>query len=132
MATLDSDELGGDPLAGQCPRCGQRPRWESVADAEGERWLSVCRCGRLQAFLPEQPSLEPNDPLTVFLQGVGRAVRPATPAWIRLFLQSLGEPFHTAWHYRPGLCPACVNGVCFFFHACPRPYWLAGCSLCLA
>ena len=67
------------PGAAACPVCGDRPRWESVLEGEEERWLSVCRCGRLRAFLPGQPALEPEDPLRAFLLGPGRPLFPPAP-----------------------------------------------------
>ena len=84
---LDTPDRG--PATAACPTCGGHPRWESVLDGDEERWLSTCRCGRMRAFLPEQPSLDPADPLRAFLLGVGRPIFPPTPPWIRLFLASL-------------------------------------------
>ncbi len=130
---MDSDELEHDrPMAARCQRCGELPRWESLVDGRGERWLALCRCGHAQVFLPDEPNLDPEDPVKAFLQGPENAVRPTTPPWIRLFLRSVEEPWRAVWRYWPNLCPACATGVCFFLHASPRPYWLATCSLCLS
>jgi hypothetical protein len=85
----------------------------------------------MQAFLPDLPGLEPEDPLTVFLQGPGTKIWSTTPAWVRLFLHSLRER-RTSWRYLPAICPACANTVLFWLQACPRPFWLANCTLCLA
>src|SRR5439155_20799147 len=60
-----------------CPSCGGNPRWESLVDGDQERWLAVCRCGRMRVFLPEQPGLEFEDPLRAFLLGPGRPIFPA-------------------------------------------------------
>lgn len=76
----------------ECPSCGGSARWESVLDGDEERWLAVCACGRMRAFLPELPALEPEDPLRAFLLGPGRPVFPAAPPWIRLFLASVEGP----------------------------------------
>ena len=130
---MDVDELDDDrPMAARCPQCGELPRWESLEDVLGERWLAVCRCGRMQVFLPDQPDLEPKEPLANFLLGHRPRAHGSTPAWIRLFLRSIEPPWTTRWRYSPELCPACANGVRFELQACPRPYWLATCSLCLA
>ena len=127
----DNDLEDTRPAGGRCEACGGRPAWESVADQWGERWLSLCRCGRMQAFLPDQPGLRPDDPLGVFLQGAGRSAWPTSPPWIRLFLQSLREQL-AGWRYHPAACPACATPTLFWLQACPRPNWLATCSLCLA
>ena len=65
---------GSEP--GTCPSCGRHPTWESLIETGEERWLAVCRCGRMQAYLPELPGLEPEDPLRVFLIGQGRPSSP--------------------------------------------------------
>jgi hypothetical protein len=71
---VDENSLDGNDLVdrrpdgGRCAGCGGQPQWEQVSDRFGERWLSVCGCGRMQAFLPDQPGLEVNDPLGVFLE----------------------------------------------------------------
>ena len=134
---MDEDSLDWDDLidrrpdGGRCSSCGGQPQWEQVDDEFGERWLSVCRCGRMQAFLPDQPGLEVDDPLAVFLGGANRVPWPASPPWIRLFVFSQRELL-TNWCYHPSACGACATPTLFWLQACPRPFWLATCSLCLA
>jgi hypothetical protein len=130
---MEPSDLDDDrPRAARCPQCGELPEWESLSDGYTERWLAVCRCGRMQAFLPDQPAVELDDPLSAFLVGPGRQVLPPTPPWIRLFMRSLQSPWNAAWRYSPEPCAACAERVCFVLQVCPRPYWLARCSLCLA
>src|SRR5262245_32146915 len=115
-----------------CPSCGGSPRWESLLDGEEERWLAVCRCGRMRAFLPAQHALEPDDPLRAFLLGQGRPLFPAAPPWVRLFLASVEGSNPVRWRYSHGPCPACGASARFGLQACPRPGTLALCALCLA
>ena len=106
--------------------------WESIADAMGERWLSVCRCGRIDAFLADQPGMQPDDPLAAYLLGSLPRPRAATPPWLRCFLRSIEGPWSVRWRYLHQRCPGCKTKVVFEFLACPRAYVLATCSLCLA
>jgi hypothetical protein len=103
----DPEATTNGPRADACPSCGNHPRWESVLDRDDERWFSVCRCGRMQAFLPDAPETRPADPLAFFLAGPGRALAPPNPPWVRAFLQSLEAPRATRWWYRPGRCAGC-------------------------
>jgi hypothetical protein len=118
------------PPAGRCSGCGGCPKWESQTDWLGERWLSVCRCGRMQAFLPEAPAAEWDDPLAIYLHGSKHVSSPAPP-WIRLFLHSLRHE-STPWRYHADVCLSCANNVVFSLQACPRPSWSATCTLCLS
>jgi hypothetical protein len=59
---------------GACRSCGGDPRWEWLVDDGEERWLALCHCGRMQVFLPDQPALEPADPLRAFLLGPARPI----------------------------------------------------------
>ena len=115
-----------------CPSCGGNPRWESLVDGDQERWLAVCRCGRMRVFLPEQPGLEFEDPLRAFLLGPGRPIFPASPPWVRLFLASVEGPNSVRWRYCRGSCPRCGASASFGLQACPRPNVFAVCVLCLA
>ena len=129
---MEEHQLDDDrPATARCPNCGEPPEWESVSDAYGERWLSVCRCGRMQAFLPDQPGSEPEDPLGTFLLGAGREVAPLAPPWIRLFMQTVRPPWNAQWRYTPEVCAACAERVCFVLQVSPRPYWVGTCTLCL-
>jgi hypothetical protein len=65
------------------------------------------------------------------LAGPGVPPWPASPPWIRLFLHSLRQQL-APWRYHPSACPACATPTLFWLQACPRPLWLATCSLCLA
>ena len=121
-----------DPATASCPSCGGAPLWESLLDGDDERWLAVCRCGRLAAFLREQPALEPEDPLRAFLLGPGRPVFPASPPWVRLFLASVEGANPVRWRYAHGPCTSCGASAGFGIQACPRPGTLALCALCLA
>ena len=124
-------ELRG-PAAASCPACGRSPRWESLLDGDEERWLAVCRCGRMRAFLPEQPDLDPEDPLRAFLLGPGRPIYPPSPPWIRLFLASLEGANPVRWRYCHGACPHCGAAASFGLQACPRPGVFAVASVCLS
>src|SRR6266536_250551 len=89
---MERDELDDDrPMSVRCAQCGECPEWESLSDGYGERWLGVCRCGRMQAFLPDQPAVESKDALAAFLLGAGREISAPTPAIGRL----LGGRDHT-------------------------------------
>jgi hypothetical protein len=125
--TVESDCVGSP-----CPACGGRARWESLVDGEEERWLAVCRCGRMRAFLPGQPGLEPVDPLRAFLLGLGRPVFPESPPWVRLFLGSVEGPDPARWRFVHEPCRGCGVPVCFGLQACPRPWVFAACALCMA
>jgi hypothetical protein len=130
---MDSSHLDDDrPVAASCPQCAGRLEWESVVDLYGERWLAVCRCGWLQAFLPDEPQVEPEDPLAAFLLGSRRTVAPPAPPWIRLFLRSIEQPWNTRWRYSSEPCGACAERVRFELQVCPRPSWIGTCTLCLA
>lgn len=130
MDELETTTRG--PATTACPSCGGRPRWESLIDGDEERWLAICRCGRMQAFLPDAPEARPDDPVSAFLAGVGRTVAPASPPWIRVFLRSREGRNAIRWSYCPGPCPDCGAAASFGFRACPRPYVLGTCTLCLA
>lgn len=130
MGELETSKHG--PTTNTCASCGGRPQWESLIEGDAERWLSVCRCGRMQAFLSDAPGLQPEDPLTAFLVGLGRNILPTSPPWIRCFLRSVEAPNAIRWRYCPGPCPSCHASVSFGLRACPRPNVLAMCTLCLA
>ena len=130
--TADSDDLRPVPAAG-CSSC-QRPLvWESRFDQWGERWLAVCDCGQIESFFCDRrhPEQEPPDPLVMFLQGHRAPRRPATPAWLRLFLHSTQAPLAVHWRHNPEPCPACENPARFALLAWPRHDVAAVCSLCL-
>ena len=120
------------PAATACESCGGLPRWESLVDGDEERWLAICRCGRMHAFLPDAPEARPEDPVSAFLAGPGRALAPASPPWVRVFLRSREGRTATRWSYCPGPCPGCGAAATFGMRACPRPFVLAMCTLCLA
>lgn len=120
------------PATTDCPSCGGHPAWESVLDGDEERWLAICRCGRMRAFLPEQPALEPEDPLRAFLLGPGRPIFPASPPWIRLFLASVEGANPVRWRFCHAPCSRCRASASFGLQACPRPGVFAICTLCLA
>ena len=126
------DQTSGDGAAAACPSCGGHPRWESLLGGEEERWLAVCRCGRMRAFLPEQPALDPEDPLRTYLLGPGRPIFAASPPWVRLFLASVEGPDPVRWRYCHGACPRCGAAASLGLQACPRPAVFAICTLCLA
>jgi len=126
-----SDVTTGGPAAA-CPSCSGQSRWESVLDGEEERWLATCRCGRMRAFLPDQPALDPEDPLRAALLGLGRPIFPPSPPWVRLFLASAEGPNPVRWRYCHGPCPPCGAPACFGMQSCPRPAVFAICTLCLA
>jgi hypothetical protein len=97
-----------------------------------ERWLAVCRCGRMTAYLPEQPGLDPADPLGAFLLGPGRQIFPSSPPWVRLFLASLERPNPVRWRFCHEACGGCGVSASFGLQACPRAGVFAICTLCLA
>jgi hypothetical protein len=115
-----------------CPSCGGTPRWESLLEGEEERWLAICRCGRMHAYLPEQPAFDPEDPLRAFLLGPARPIFPAAPPWIRLFLASIEGPNPVRWRYAHWACPRCGASASFGLQACPRPNTFAISALCIA
>jgi hypothetical protein len=119
-------------MPGACPSCGGDPTWESLVDADEERWLAVCRCGRMQAYLPEEPGLDPDDPLRAYLLGPGRPIFPASPPWARLFLASVEGPDPVRWRFCHAPCRGCGVIASFGFQACPRAGVFAICTLCLA
>jgi hypothetical protein len=121
---------GSEP--GTCPSCCGRPTWEPLVDEGEERWLAVCRCGRMQAYLPAQPSLDYEDPLRAFLLGPGRPIFPASPPWARVFLASVEGPDPVRWRFCHAPCRGCGANASFGFQACPREGVLAICTLCLA
>jgi hypothetical protein len=86
----------------------------------------------MQAFLPDQPGLEPDDPLRAFLRGPGRPIHPPSPAWARLFLRSVEGPNPVRWRYCGIPCPGCGSPARFGLQACPRPEVFAICALCLS
>jgi hypothetical protein len=127
-----SDTATDGPAAPACPACGGRPRWEALHEGEEERWLAVCRCGRMRAFLPEQPAMDPEDPLRAFLLGPGRPTFPASPPWVRIFLASIEGPDPVRWRFVHAPCASCGVSASFGFQSCPRPSVFAVCTLCLA
>ena len=83
-------------------------RWESIMDPYRERWLGVCECGTMRAFLPDAPEWIPEDPLTAFLAGPEISELPRErPPWVRFVLISGQEPFSVRWGHLPGACPDC-------------------------
>jgi hypothetical protein len=116
-----------------CRSCDGSPRWESVVDGWGERWLATCTCGRVDTFFPDRrhPEQQPSDPLTLFLQGHLRARRPATPAWVRLYLTSVQEPWSVRWRHDSTGCALCDSNTTFGLLAWPRPFTAAVCTVCL-
>jgi hypothetical protein len=117
----------------RCAACGGLPAWESISDDWGERWLAVCGCGRIDAFFPDRrhPDQLPADPLTVFLQGHLRPRRPASPPWVRLFLQSVQAPSPALWRHSPEPCNECGSRTVFGVLAWPRRSTAGLCVLCL-
>ena len=129
-----TDEASASPGPGcACQGCGGAPRWESVFDGWGERWLAVCACGRIDTFFPDRrhPEEEPRDPLTLFLQGHLRPRRPATPPWVRLYLTSVQEPWSVRWRHDSNGCAMCDSNTTFGLLAWPRPFTAAICTVCL-
>jgi hypothetical protein len=119
-----------EPLA--CASCGGELQWETLLDGSEERWLAVCRCGRMRAYLPGRPKFDPEDPLRVFLLGPGRPVFPASPPWVRVFLASVEGPDPVRWRFCHAPCRGCGASASFGFQACPRADVFAVCTFCLA
>jgi hypothetical protein len=117
----------------RCQACDGLPVWESTTDGWGERWLAVCACGRIDTFFPDRrhPEEPAVDPLTLFLQGHLRARRPATPPWVRLFLQSVEAPSAVSWRHVPAPCSECAAATSFGLLAWPRDSTAAVCTVCL-
>jgi hypothetical protein len=116
-----------------CLGCGGQPVWESLADDWGERWLAVCACGRIDTFFPDRrhPEQQPSDPLTLFLQGHNRPRRPATPPWVRLFLNSFEASAPLGWRHSPEPCDGCGARTVFGLLSLPRLYTVGVCTVCL-
>jgi hypothetical protein len=130
---LEAGERDNPSSATRCLSCGGLPSWESTFDDWGERWLASCACGRIEAFFPDRrhPDQQPSDPLTLFLQGHLRPRRPATPPWVRLFLNSVQEPYSVRWRHGFKPCQECELPTTFGMLAWPRPYTAAICSVCI-
>ena len=128
----ENETAARGPAEAVCPACGGRPWWESLVEGEEERWLGVCRCGRMRAFLPALPGLEPEDPLRAFLAGPGRPVFEGSPPWARLFLASVEGPEPVRWRFVHERCRGCGAMARFGMLAWPRPRVFAACTLCLA
>jgi hypothetical protein len=126
-------EASGLPAAARCESCGGLPVWESICDGWGERWLASCVCGRVATFFPDRrnPDEQPPDPLVTFLQGHRRPRRPPTPPWVRLFLNSMLEPYSVRWRYGLEPCAGCESSASFGMLAWPRPYVAGVCTVCL-
>ncbi len=125
---------GETQIPNRCESCGGLPRWESITDdAWGERWLAVCPCGRIDTFFPDRrhPDQQPNDPLLLFLQGHARPPRPATPPWVRFFLNSLKREHPVEWVHDPGRCPQCEAATVFDLLTWVRVNTVGQCQLCL-
>jgi hypothetical protein len=128
----DPPEPAAPLLPPCCLSCGGAPRWESIADQWGERWLAVCECGRIEAFFPDRRQINgPPDPLTLFLQGHRAARRQASPAWVRLFLNSLQGEQPTHWRHSCEPCEACAARTVFGLLAWPRATTAGLCTVCL-
>jgi hypothetical protein len=113
--------------------CGGTLRWESLRDGPAERWLGACdECGWMTTFLPDIPDCIPSNPLAAFLLGPGKAPRPQSPPWIRLFRIAGDAPWNVNWLYCPLACDGCGAQVTFQANTYPRPHVVARCLLCLA
>ena len=120
-------------LAPKCGNCGSKSEWESLVDESGEeRWFSICGCGQMAAFLPEQPDAELKDPLATYLLGPGRPIFPESPPWIRLFLNTIRRSRSVCWRFVRQDCPKCGTSVRMGMQAYPRPAVLGICTLCLS
>ncbi|MGH3018303.1 MAG: hypothetical protein ACRDLU_08015, partial [Gaiellaceae bacterium] len=94
------EERRGETVAPASENCGSRTKWESLVDGVGEeRWFSICGCGQMAAFLPEQPQASIDDPLAAYLVGLGRPIFSATPPWMRLFLNTVQGQRPVRWRY---------------------------------
>jgi hypothetical protein len=115
-----------------CLSCGGAPRWESICDQWGERWLASCDCGRIETFFPDRRQRTvPRDPLALFLQGHLGARRPPTPPWIRLFLHSVQGDQPTHWRHSPDACETCSARTTLGLLAWPQPSIAGLCTVCL-
>ena len=99
--------------------CGGEVRWESILAPYRERWLGVCSCGRMKAFLPDTPDVVPADSLTAYLVGPDvKALPMERPPWVRVMLISGGPPFNVSWTPLPEPCPSCdTRTLCGGRHA---------------
>jgi hypothetical protein len=136
---VEQNQTGGEAddtaLAPECGNCGSRTDWqfESLVDESGEeRWLSICACGQMAAFLPDQPDVQAQDPLTAYLLGRARPAVSESPPWIRLFLQTVQQRTPVRWRYFWEGCPRCKASIRLEMNASPRPNVVATCTLCLS
>lgn len=136
---IEENETGGEAadvdLAPECGNCGSRTdwEWESLVDESGEeRWLSICSCGQMAAFLPDQPHVQPKDPLRAYLRGLERPIFSETPPWVRLFLQTVQQPNPIRWRYVWQGCLRCKASIRLGMQAYPRVNVSAACTLCLS
>jgi len=121
------------PLPARECACGEKLRWEALRDGHDERWLGLCEeCGSMTTFLPDVPDCIPSNPLAAFLLGPGKAPRPQSPPWIRLFRIAGQIPWNVNWLYCPLACDGCGAQVTFQANTHPRPQVIARCLLCLA
>jgi hypothetical protein len=101
--------------------CGGGLAWEVLRDDEDERWLGLCEeCGWMTTFLPDVPDCIPSNPLAAFLLGPGKAPRPQSPPWIRLFRIAGDGPWNVNWLYCPLACHGCGAQVTFQANTYPQ------------
>lgn len=124
---------GNDPQNDSCEACGGALRWERLEQAGSERWLGVCECGSMRAFLPDKPAVCLDDPLAAFLRGVGDDDHAyVRPPWVRLVRVSTQWPWRVSWAVRAKPCTACSVAVVLTVR---RPPWVRStlrASLCAA
>jgi hypothetical protein len=119
-----------DPQNAGCDACGSALSWECMDGEEAERWLGVCpNCGRMRAFLPDEPDRQIDDPLTAFLGQPD--LTPSRPPWIRAFRASGGWPWLARWsHHRPP-CDRCSAPTVLTLEHPPSAFTGVCATLCL-
>jgi hypothetical protein len=100
-------------MPGACPSCGGDPTWESLVDADGERWLAVCRCGRMQAYLPSRTMIaeSPSPSCTARATPTRRRQMAQARRRVRLCAKARvsGVAFFDFFHGQTGVAPNAIE-----------------------
>jgi hypothetical protein len=114
-----------------CEVCGGWLKWDCITDEEGERWLGVCAdCGRMRAFLADEPHRQIDDPLTDFLGEPD--LTPSRPPWVRAFRASGGWPWLARWSHARPPCDRCSAPTVLTLEYPPSGFTGVCGKLCLA
>ena len=127
----DTDAL--DLTVNPCEDCAPTTRWERRdLSPTREVWLGTCdTCGSMRAFVPGEPDLEVEDPLSFFLLGnTTPTPTPERPAWQRFYTLTTGAPYFLRWDFQPAPCGSC-QATTTVATDIRSPAWRRSLSLCL-